>query len=347
VNETETRIHDLVAKTDRDKRTGEVLWRVRTDDGAIDLTYSDPDRQFFIASATKLYVTAILAQLRVEGRLSWDAPIAGLLPDLDLAGLRVVDEVDLSGEIKVAEVMAHTAGLADYFEEKGPDGTTAIGRAIAADYSWTVRDVVAWTRALKPHKPGKGYYSDTGYQLLGALIERLDGRPFADSVRARITEPLGMTRTFCFGPGDVARYGEIATMRWGDGDLRIPLAMASTQADGGIVSTLNDSLVFIDAFFGAQLFPAPILAEIQSGWHRIFPPLEYGTGIMRFKLPLLMTGFRRVPEFVGHSGASGTVAFRCPELGMTIVGTVNQAKNRSMPYQAMVRTALLVKGARR
>ena len=57
-----------------------------------------------------------------------------------------------------------------------------------------------------------------------------------------------------------------------------------------------------------------------------------------------ITGFRRVPPFVGHSGASGTVMFRSPELGLTVVGTVNQVKHRSMPYQLMVRTALAAGG---
>ena len=57
-----------------------------------------------------------LAQLRGEGRLDWDAPIAEYLPDLDLSGLAVEGGRDVSGEITVREVMGHTAGLADFFE---------------------------------------------------------------------------------------------------------------------------------------------------------------------------------------------------------------------------------------
>ena len=107
--------------------------------------------------------------------------------------------------------------------------------------------------------------------------------------------------------------------------------MASVQADGGIVSTLDDGLTFLEAFFAGRLFPPALLAEMQRDWHRIFYPLEYGTGIMRFQLPRAMTGFRRVPAFIGHSGASGTVMFACPDRGLTVVGTVNQTTQRSMP----------------
>jgi hypothetical protein len=59
---------------------------------------------------------------------------------------------------------------------------------------------------------------------------------------------------------------------------------------------------------------------------------------MRLRLPAVMTGFRRVPPFIGHSGASGTVMFRCPDRGVTVVGPVNQVKQRSMPYKLLVRT---------
>ena len=327
-------VADVVEAADRSGATGEVLWRVRSDDGRVDVTHGDPDRPFFIASATKLYVTAILAQLRQEGRLSWDDPAARHLP----AGL--LDPLPRGRDLTVRELMAHTSGLADYFEGRRPDGPPTIERAIAADLAWTVEDVIAWTRAMRPGIPGKGLYSDTGYQLLGALIERVDGRSFAVAVRARVTEPLGMAPTSVFGPADVPRFDEIAAMRWGDGFLRIPLAMASVQADGGIVSTLDDGLSFLDAFFAGRLFPGELLGEMQADWHRVFFPLQYGTGIMRFSMPRLLTGFRAVPPLVGHSGASGTVMFRSPDLGLTIVGTVNQAKHRSMPYQLMVRTAL-------
>ncbi len=338
------RITSMIRKVDADPRSGEVLWRARTDDGRIDLTYGDPARPFFIASATKLFVTVILAQLRDEGRILWEAPLATYLPHLDLTGLVVVRGQDRSQAMTVREVMAHTSGLADYFEGKRPDGPTTFARVVESDFGWDVHDVLAWTRAMKPATPGKGLYSDTGYQLLGAAIEAVDRRSFADSVRERIADPLGLAGTYCFSPADIGRYDEVADLRHGPTRLRIPRAMASVRADGGMVSTLQDGLEFLDAFFGARLCAPSTLAELQRDWHRIFYPLEYGNGIMRFRMSPLMTGFRRVPAFIGHSGASGTVMFRAPELGLTVVGTVNQVTSRSMPYQLMVRTAIAARG---
>lgn len=333
----EQRIHRLIEKSEADRRTGEVLWRVVSPDG-LDVVHGDLDRPFFIASVSKLFTVACLAQLRGEGRLDWDAPIAGYLPHLDLTGLAVDHGRDVSGEITVREVMSHTAGLADYFEGPRPDGPTTLERAMAQDFAWTAEEVVEWTRAMTPARRGRGLYSDTGFQLLDAVVEHLDGRPFAESVRSRITEPLGLTGTFVYTHADHERFDEMAVIRHGYDDLHLPLLLASVDGQGGVVSTLRDGVTFLQAFFAGRLFDEALLDEMLTDWHRIFSPLEYGTGVMRFRLPAVLTGFRSF-SFEGHSGASGVVWYRDARSGVIVVGTVNQLKQRQLPYQLMIRTA--------
>lgn len=342
----EQRIRRLIEKSEADRRTGEVLWRVvapgEGGEPGLDVVHGDLDRPYFVASVSKLFTVVCLAQLRDEGRLDWDAPIAQYLPDLDLSGLAVEtiggQTRDVSSAITVREVMAHTAGLADFFEGPRPDGPTTLERAMQSDFAWTEADVIAWSRAMTPARRGRGLYSDTGFQLLDSVITRLDGRPFAASVRARITEPLGLAGTWVFTLDDLGRFDEMAVIRHGDRDLRLPLLLASCGGQGGVVSTLRDGVTFLQAFFGGRLFGAALLDEMLTDWHRIFSPLEYGTGVMRFRLPAVLTGFRSY-EFHGHSGASGVVWYRDARTGVIVVGTVNQLKQRQLPYQLMIRTA--------
>ncbi len=348
----EQRIHRLIESSAADPRTGEVLWRVvapaPNGEPDLDIVHGDLDRPFFIASVSKLFTVVCLAQLRDEGRLDWDAPIAGYLPDLDLSGLAIEKgrdgsvrdgrARDVSGEITVREVMGHTAGLADYFEGPRPDGPTTLERALEHDFGWGEAEVVAWTKAMTPARRGRGLYSDTGFQLLDGVVERLDGRPFAASVRARITERLGLDRTYVFTTETLDRFDEMAVIRHGDRDLRLPLLLASCGGQGAVVSTLRDGVTFLHAFFAGRLFDAALLDEMLTDWHRIFSPLEYGTGVMRFRLPAVFTGFRSF-EFQGHSGASGVVWYRDARSGVLVVGTVNQLKQRQLPYQLMIRTA--------
>jgi CubicO group peptidase (beta-lactamase class C family) len=334
----EQRIRRQIEKSAADRRTGELLWRVVTPDGGLDVVHGDLDRPFFIASVSKLFTVACLAQLRDEGRLEWDAPIAGYLPDLDLSRLAVERGRDVSGEITVREVMAHTAGLADYFEGPRADGPTTLERALQSDFGWGEAEVIEWTRAMAPGRRGRGLYSDTGFQLLDGVVERLDGRTFAESVRARITARLGLDRTYVFTTDTLERFDEMAVIRHGDRELRLPLLLASCGGQGGVISTLRDGVTFLQAFFDGRLFSAALLGEMLTDWHRIFTPLEYGTGVMRFRLPAALTGFRSF-EFQGHSGASGVVWYRDARTGVIVVGTVNQLKQRQLPYQLMIRSA--------
>lgn len=336
----EQRIQRLIEKSAADRRTGEVLWRVVSPDG-LDVVHGDLDRPFFVASVSKLFTVVCLAQLRDEGKLDWDAPIAGYLPDLDLTGLAVENDRDISAEITVREVMSHTAGLADYFEGPRPDGPTTLDRALQSDFGWGEAEVVEWTRAMTPARRGRGLYSDTGFQLLDGVVERLDGRTFAESVLARVTGPLGLDHTYVFTTDTLDRFDEMAVIRHADRDLRLPLLLASCGGQGAVVSTLRDGVTFVQAFFDGRLFDTKLLDEMLTDWHRIFSPLEYGTGVMRFRLPAVLTGFRSF-EFQGHSGASGVVFYRDARSGVIVVGTVNQLAQRQLPYQLMIRTAAAV-----
>lgn len=313
---------------------GEFLWGIRADDGRVDASVGDVHRPFFIASATKLFVSATLGQMRSEGRVDWDRPVAEYLPERDLSGVGSIPG------FTVRQTLAHEAGLPDYFEGRMPSGPSVFERCVTRDFSWSVDDVIEWSRAMVPPRPGRALYSDTGYQLLGAVIEAVSGRSLSQEFDARIIGPLGLSGTRLFDPSLVDEYPDISPMLDGVAPLRIPLAMSSVRGDGGVISTVHDALEFVEAFFDGRLLARTVLDEMCSDWHRIFPPLGYGTGVMRFSLNRLATGGRRVPAFLGHSGASGAVLFRNPELGLTVAGTVNQVRRRSRPFRIMVKAAM-------
>jgi CubicO group peptidase (beta-lactamase class C family) len=115
--------------------------------------------------------------------------------------------------------------------------------------------------------------------------------------------------------------------------------MASFKADGGIVSTSSELMEFLVAFMEGDLFPVEYLAEMKT-WNRIFYPLQYGVGVSRFKLGKFATMGKDIPELIGHSGLSGTVAFYSPEKNLFIVGTVNQIHKPSTSYKVLVKVLM-------
>src|SRR5690606_27270493 len=157
-------------------------------------------------------------------------------------------------------------GLADYFEQKRADGGTTFGRALAQDAGWDLDEVLRVTKTqltpkFAPRTRGKAFYSDTNYQLLGAIIEAVTGMTYARVVDQRIAAPHGLEATYVFDHTTSGSYDKVAPMLHGRTPLRIPRTMASVQADGGVVSTADESLRLVQAFFGGRLFDPAHLPE--------------------------------------------------------------------------------------
>lgn len=342
----------IVAKYAARPDTSEVRFAVSAPQRGFDWHWDSPGQHepYFIASTTKLYATAMILQLRAEGKLDLDRPAAQYLPPHTMDRLHVMGGIDYGNAITVRQLMAHTSGLADFFEQKRADGTTVFGELLKQDRELPLAEVLRITREeMQPHfppgTPGSAYYSDTNYQLLGAIIQHVDGEPWVPILRRRITEPLGLADTWSFAMDTLGRYDEIAPMLNGSERVVIPKAMASFPADGGMVSTTADQIVFLRAFMTGGLFPRAYLDEIARDWLKVFAPLQYGTGIMLFELPRYYTLGQKVPRFIGHSGASGAVLFYAPQLDLYVAGAVNQVQKRSLPYNVMVRLAMTVQRA--
>jgi CubicO group peptidase (beta-lactamase class C family) len=82
-------------------------------------------------------------------------------------------------------------------------------------------------------------------------------------------------------------------------------------------------------------------------FNRIFYPMRYGLGVMRFPVPRFMSPTRRPLTLLGHSGSTGSWLFHCPELDVVLAGTVNQARRHQTPFRLMPRLIAAVHGALR
>ncbi|MBF4767968.1 beta-lactamase family protein [Nocardioides agariphilus] len=137
------------------------------------------DSVFQIGSITKTWTATMVAQLVEEGWLSYDAPVADLLP-----GVRTGRD-DASDRITIRHLLTHSSGLdGDVFDDTGR-GDDAVER-----YVELLADVE------RTFEPGAAYsYCNSGFVLLGRIIEVLDGRTWEESLRERLVRPLGLTNT--------------------------------------------------------------------------------------------------------------------------------------------------------
>lgn len=288
-----------------------------------------PSTPFRIASITKTFTAAVIVQLEAEGRLGFDDAMARHLPEsvADLVDrLHVIDGRSYGAAITVRQLLTHASGLFDYAQS---DGFFA-AIAAAPDRPWTPREMlegsIEWGR---PHfAPGEGYgyaYSDTGYVLLGLIIEALDDRPLHDAYRARIVEPLGLRATYLEGH-EPHRGPAMAHPYQGEFDV-MPIHGTADWAGGGLVSDVDDLAAFAQALMAGEVVPESSLAEMLRFDFRTLDPSRHSPGFAGYGFGVEA---RHSDGFLlrGHRGHWGAWMHIDPASGLTVTGTINQAERR-------------------
>jgi CubicO group peptidase (beta-lactamase class C family) len=148
-----------------------------------------PETPYFIASVTKMYTAAIIMQLHQEKRLDLQAPVSDYLPDALLDGIHVYKGVDYSRQLKVFQLVNQTSGLADFETDKPRRGKSVLDELTAGhDRAIDTAEALRITRTLSPHfapgTPGRAYYSNLNYRLLGEIIQSITGKPMAINLRS-------------------------------------------------------------------------------------------------------------------------------------------------------------------
>jgi D-alanyl-D-alanine carboxypeptidase len=284
----------------------------------IPMTPETPSR---ISSNTKTFIAAAVLRLAEEGRLDIDDPIAEHLPG-EFVEMLEGDGYDTQA-MTVRHLLTHTSGLFDHSE---PDSYT---EAIMAEpmHRWSrAEQVRGAVDSGDPHgPPGKFYtYCDTGYVLLGGVIQEASGQPMAVAVRELLDyEKLGLVSTWWETlepepPGVAARAHQF----YGDMDTVGFHPSYDLYGGGGIVSTVGDLARFYRALFTGGVYADPATAEIMlTTIDGVQPlpgarPLGYRMGIWVVEIEGLTT-YR-------HTGFFGTLATYVPELDLTVAVATNQ-----------------------
>ncbi|TXB62854.1 serine hydrolase domain-containing protein [Phaeodactylibacter luteus] len=283
---------------------------------------------FLIASIGKTFTATLVMQLAAEGQLRPSDPIGGFLPDSLLRGLHVWKGRDYSKEITIGQLLQHTSGLADWFEDQPKQGPSFLEQMLASPGKfWEPSEVLAYARQqLSAHfAPGQGFhYSDTGYFLLGLLLEAHYGQPLHEVLQRQLLEPLGLEqvsmhlrsaplRAFAAAPAPLyLEELEVSTYR----------SLSADWAGGGLLATADDLARFMQALAYGEVLPKSTWQSMQA-WVPETKGMSYGFGLRRFQLrglsPLL-------PDLtlIGHSGSTGSFLYYCPELDVFMAGSFNQ-----------------------
>ncbi|MFE9055513.1 serine hydrolase domain-containing protein [Streptomyces mutabilis] len=276
VAQTEGRAPSLVAAVVRD---GRPVWHgART---SVDGHGPDENVQYRIGSITKTFTAVLVLRLRDEGALDLADPLEKHLPGTG------------AGEATVAELLAHSGGLAA--ESPAPWWERTPG---------SLRPELADVLGKQPllHPVGRRHhYSNPGYTLLGALVEKVRGASWEEVLRQEVLEPLGLNRTS--GRPQAPHAGGWAVHPWADVMLAEPAEDLGRMASAGqLWSTTADLARF--AVFLTQGDDRVLSAESVREMRAPAAPVEaadvadgsaYGLG--------LQIQYQDGRLLVGHSGS--------------------------------------------
>ncbi|OXM63348.1 serine hydrolase domain-containing protein [Amycolatopsis vastitatis] len=274
-------------------------WRGRAGVGDV-VTGAKPDTggRFRVGSVSKTFTATLVLKLAAKGRLGLDDPISKYLPGL----------LPYPEPITVRQLLQHTSGMP---------------RDVAPQYGWTTLPEVDTERFVhfgeieaihdstgQPllFPPGTNWsYSNTGYNVLALLVEKLTGRRFEQVLADWITGPLHLADTFL--PRDFPLVPD-AAMRGYEQLYPAPHGLTDVTAynlsryvgAGNIISSATDLNRFFHALLGGELLPAGLLAQMKTTvpWPGTNGRIGYGLGLMHISLDGVCGP--GAPSVWGHAG---------------------------------------------
>lgn len=284
------------------------------------------DSLFQIGSITKLYTTTLIMQLVAEGRLDLDAPVASVLP-----GFAVADPV-ATKTVTTRQLLSHTSGIdGDFFHDTGR------GDDCLAVY------VAACAALGQNHPPGVTMsYCNSGFSILGRMIEVLTDQVWDVALRERLLTPLGVRSTMTL-PEEALRFRAALGHLGEPGEDPVPAPVWNLARSAGPAGTITATAADVVRFArlhmdggrapdGTVILPAEQVAAMREP--QVSPPfrraahLDWGLGWALFDWP----GGR----VIGHDGATigqKAVLRVVPEAGVAVAllangGVANEVYSR-------------------
>lgn len=320
---SDQRLHNVYLLIHSDKLN--IHWPMAA--GSTGGVLANPMQPFHAASVGKTFTSVILAMLVERGLVQYDDSIATYLSADMLKDLHVFKGKDYTSDIKIKHLVSHTSGLPDYFEDKPKHGRGLFEELLEnPSRLWTAQETIHWSKTHLNARfpPGtRVHYSDTGYNLLGLIIEAVTSEPFHKVLHDYLFTPLHMNHSY------LSQYSEPAIRsKYPVANLYVKKQIVKVDdyrsfsafySGGQTVNTCDELLLFMKALVNCQIIRKDTLDTMQQ-WNKMWLGMDYGFGLMRMKfLP-----FTQKYQGWGHLGASGSSMLYFPNMDMYLMGSFNQ-----------------------
>jgi CubicO group peptidase (beta-lactamase class C family) len=262
-------------------KEGETVYRMGRGMANLELDVPiQPDMVFRIGSLTKQFTAVAVLMLAEQGKLAVDDPITRFLPDYPTGGRLIT----------VKHLLTHTSGIKSY--------TTMPEWIPLRRKDFSLQELIDFFKDQLPvSEPGERWaYNNSGYILLGAIIEKVSCLTYEQFLQQNIFEPLGMKDSYYDNPARVIPRRVAGYSKDPDGFRNADyLSMTQPYAAGALLSTVDDLALWDAALYTGKLLKASTLEQAHAS-HFLSDgrPTAYGYG-------WVIAGYQG-NRFIEHSG---------------------------------------------
>jgi len=243
---------------------------------------NEADTKFRIGSITKQFTSMLILQLVEAGKLKLDGKLSEYLPDY---------RKDVGDKVTIHHLLTHTSGIPSY------TGLPKFFEDVSRDPYTPAEFVKKYTSGDLEFEPGAKFrYNNSGYFLLGAIIEKLHGKPYEQVLKENIFVPLGMKNSGFDHHDAILSKRASGYQKTPAGYTNAPyLDMSIPYAAGSLYSTVEDLYLWDQALYGDKLISA---ASKELMFKPFLDNYAYGWGITKVTLG----GSKEVVNSIQHSG---------------------------------------------
>jgi D-alanyl-D-alanine carboxypeptidase len=284
----------------------------------IDYKFNENEKPYHIASIGKMFTAVLIFMLIEEKIISLDGKINKYLQSNLLDKLFVYKGIDYSDNVTIEHLLSHTSGCADYFDGKVIKGRKFLPLLLSEPNKiWTPEMTIEFTQNNQKAvgKPSECFnYSDTGYNLLGKIIEFVTNKSFHENLHNRIFNPLKMNDTYMmFHSSPINGIKPIENIWVNKQEISMYKGLSCDWAGGGIISTVSDLLKFSQALQTGKLIDNDLLNIMRNPINKIRFGMFYGLGQMTINFKKMSFNLLKyLPNFYGHSGFFSTQLYYEP-----------------------------------
>ena len=279
--------------------------------GLANMEYGIPNSAssvFRIASTSKQFTAACIILLVEKGKLKLDDNLKSIFPEFP----------DYAEKITVRHLLNHTSGIRDYLQ-------LAYLKGLGEDDYYVDEDIMEWlvNQSDLNFKPGKEYlYSNSGYWLLGQIVNETAGMNMADFAEKELFKPLGMTNThFHNDHNRIVKNRASGYTPVDENNFEISMTTLEMIGDGGIFTTIDDIKKWDDAFYDSTVLSRAFWQKMtQQGVLNNGKVIDYACGLSISEYKGLKT-IRHGGAFVGYRAE----LLRFPEEKLSIAIFANRA----------------------